>query len=303
MHWRENLTLNEFRNAMGVEYESHRKTRFRRLPICLLVICLVVSPIALILLSISFATEYWLVITVDRNQLTRYQLHITSDLTDIELSRIAHSRAVGIFWECYYTNATKFLEKAPGSRNRCFQVTYHVPEHKKDRAFSFQYWQRLQLKRTHLASMAMALISCFVGFVLGILMWNCNSYRLAITASFFMVITGFLISLGMAVFHAVEFIETNTIKDPDERLFRKYWPLYIKHASVRSYGWSYMLGWTSMALSAIPATLYGLIAFHLKGDEYHDISGDRTTLSEYMGSVSTISRPIFSRKLSKYHHP
>lgn len=287
---------------MGVDSEIHRATRYRRVPICFLVISLIISPIALVLLSISFATEYWLVITVDREQLTRYQLLITSDVNNIELSRLGHSRAIGIFWECYYTNETKFLEKVTGNQNRCFQVTYQLPEHKSDRPFSFQYWQRLQLKRTHLASMTVALVSCFVSFVLGILMWNWGSYRLAITASLFMVITGFMISLGMAVFHAVEFIEMNTIKDPDEKLFRKYWPLFIKHASVRSYGWSYMLGWVAMALSAIPSTLYGLIAFQLKGDEYHDISGDRTMLSEYMGSVSTISRPVFPRKPSKYHH-
>lgn len=66
-----------------------------------LVLATCFGPIAIALLAVSFASDYWIEYTVNRNMLT-------NDLkTDAGKARYTFTRNRGIFRECYYGNDTE----------------------------------------------------------------------------------------------------------------------------------------------------------------------------------------------------
>ncbi|XP_014771112.1 uncharacterized protein LOC106869761 [Octopus bimaculoides] len=137
----------------------HRKSPSR---ICHFVTCFLLIPIIIILLGVSLATDNWILTTVDRDLFSLEQLKTTSDPENYEHSRIAYNRKIGIFRECYLGKFPAFLRSKSGS---CHSINYTVPEEKQ---LTLELWQHLQLKRTQLACMILALFFCSVTFTFAV---------------------------------------------------------------------------------------------------------------------------------------
>ncbi|CAI9727597.1 Hypothetical predicted protein [Octopus vulgaris] len=151
--------------------------------------------------------------------------------------------------------------------------------------------------------MILALFFCSVVFIFGVCVWKYEHHCIGIFACIFIVFTAFMICLAMTAFHAMEFIETNTVKEAGGMYYQKNWPLYIKHASTRSYGVCYAMTWTAMALCLIPAFLFGLVSFQFKAEHYNRLRDNydyhqTSDISTIMKSSTNYSPVTFGSSLS-----
>ncbi|XP_029641319.2 uncharacterized protein LOC115216260 [Octopus sinensis] len=125
--------------------------------------------------------------------------------------------------------------------------------------------------RTHLAFLAIGLVTYLAAFISGIAVCCSRASKWALLSTVFTYTTAFCVSLAMASFHGVEYLERNKIKDTiGNIIFRKEWPRDLIDATSRSYGYSYALGWVSMILSCITGTFYAFAAWYLKGERYDE---------------------------------
>lgn len=72
---------------------------------CMLVSAIILGPIVMVLLAISFATDHWMEFDVDTEDLSVAVRN--TRVTNVLMARYTHSRNRGIFRECYPGNDTQ----------------------------------------------------------------------------------------------------------------------------------------------------------------------------------------------------
>lgn len=237
----------------------------------MLVLATILGPIVVVFLSVSFATDHWLKFEVDRKKYATEDITShTKSKTDIALARIAHTRNRGIFRECYPTNDTEFLARAPNVVDSyCFNIQYDIPE-KTNLDYSTDYIARIHLMRCHLAFFIVAIVVFLLAYIFGLVLCCWRQSKWAYIAGLCAYIAAFSTAAAIAFFHGAEYLERNKINDAGQIYFYNQWPGAIQRNTERYYGWSYALGWTGMVLAAFTATFYSLAGCYIGGERYED---------------------------------
>ncbi|KAK6187339.1 hypothetical protein SNE40_005395 [Patella caerulea] len=232
----------------------------------LIVLATILGPITLIFLAVSFGTDNWLIYNVDSTKLTAAEKGERN--TDQAKARYYHTRARGLFRECYPGNDTQFLDTAQNKVDGyCFNVVYELPENTAISA-SENYIARIHLLRSFLAFYIIALVFFILAYIFGLVLCCWRVSRWAYTAGLCAYIAAFSTAAAIAFFHGAEYLERNKIEGRPE--FYQSWTSTLKDATTRSYGWSYALGWVGMILAAFTATFYSLAGCYITSDRYED---------------------------------
>ncbi|XP_071131475.1 uncharacterized protein [Mytilus edulis] len=228
-----------------------------------LVLATCLGPVAIALLAVSFATDYWIEFTVDRNRLG------ASLKTDATRARYTFTRNRGIFRECYYGNDTDLIfRNADGIvDSNCFHISYKFPE-TTNVDYSADFSTRIHLMRCHMAFFIMALVFFLISYVFGAVVCCWRRSKWAYCAGFCAYFSAFCTAAAIAFFHGAEYLERNKIRD--EPQFYQAWDPSIKTATVRDYRWSYILGWVGMGVAALTATLYAVAGCYIGSERYED---------------------------------
>ncbi|XP_052826755.1 uncharacterized protein LOC106869762 [Octopus bimaculoides] len=133
----------------------------------------------------------------------------------------------------------------------CLEISFNVPELQQER-YSLEYNQRIHLMRTHLAFLTIGLITYLAAFISGIAVCCSRASKWALLSTVFTYTTAFCVSLAMASFHGVEYLERNRIDDTiGNIIFRKQWPRVSKQRE--AYIHTYMM---LMVVSRGPMVLH-----------------------------------------------
>ncbi|XP_013418772.1 uncharacterized protein LOC106179605 [Lingula anatina] len=220
--------------------------------------------VSLFFVALSFSTDNWLQYTVDRSALAQS----TSSQVISEKNRLPwyHSRHRGLFRTCYEGNETTFLETEPYNSQRidrnCLYLNYDIPEPDNFNLKSSDYRLRIHLMRCHVGFLITALFFLLIGCVVGA--FGCWKAKATTSryAAVVVFIGAFFTAAGMAFFHGAEYIERNKVRE--DNTFPLNWHSDLFTNTVRSYGWSYILGWVGMAIGAISAILYLIASWLIK---------------------------------------
>lgn len=115
--------------------------------------------ISLAFIAISFATDEWVVVTVNRNAAA-----LPTD------KGIFFSRTKGLFRTCYKGNETKFLDSEPNvlDGNCLTNKGYELTRDPLTINYGSDYEIRIHLLRSHFAFMVLAMFILVVGAIAGI---------------------------------------------------------------------------------------------------------------------------------------
>lgn len=242
---------------------------------CSLVTATILGPIVMILLAVSFATDYWLEFDVKRERFATATRNLWT--SDVLAARYTHSRHRGLFRECYPGNDTAFLENRPATAedvidNHCFNVHYDIPEEWSDQSWTDDFTARIHLMRCWLAFFIIALVVFLTAYIFGLVLCCWRQSKWAYIAGLCAYIAAFSVAASIAFFHGAEYLERNKIaqRDPYMGLFYLSWSTEIVNATSRDYGYSYIIGWVGMVLAALTATFYSIAGCYIGKERYED---------------------------------
>uniref|UniRef100_A0A0B7BIN7 Uncharacterized protein n=1 Tax=Arion vulgaris TaxID=1028688 RepID=A0A0B7BIN7_9EUPU len=236
----------------------------------LIVIAMILGPITIIFMSVSFGTNHWLEFQVDTRS---FDVNVKTTISNNEqFARYYLSRDRGLFRECYPNNNLDFLQYAKVVvEGSCFDLSYDGPSN--SNLYSGSYMSRLHLNRCFLAFFIIAIIVFLVAYLFGLILCCMRISRWAYIAGLCAYTAAFSLAAAIAFFHGAEYIERNKLnggETSNEREFYPSWPLFLQTNTSRSYGWSYALAWVGMILASLTATFYSLAGCYLNSEYYDD---------------------------------
>jgi len=240
------------------------------------VVTLCVAAIATLLalgfVGVSFATDNWKHISVNRNKLAQIVKEQNSTKLNDEFAQDYRyfDRVEGIFRVCFpmaekpqRMNDDIYL--SPVVQEWCANIDYEMilnhgflPDKLTSNG---KVW--INLARATIASFvvyfALMALACWVGLA-GC--WGMSSSKLRATS----ILTAFAFifaTSGMGLFHATNFYERNMVMD--ERLeFFQTWSEMLQESTTFNLGWSYIIAWFGIILTLIAALLYGSSGMAIK---------------------------------------
>jgi len=234
----------------------------------------VATAIALLLVAVSFSTDQWIVDVVNRDQIRKSAVGDAALNTSLYKYPYYHTRHTGLFRTCFPGTDNKFLDQYSASQivdGNCLYVDYEIPEKQASLQYSSDYWARIHLMRAQFAFFVVALLFLVIACISGAVgCWRLSSTVVKVTG-LIAFIAAFFTAAGMAFFHGAEYLERNKIKTNTGEFYPE-WPKVLSQNTVRSYGWSYILGWIGMVFAAIAAILFLVAGYsiqnkHRKGQE------------------------------------
>ncbi|OWF56522.1 uncharacterized protein LOC110446643 [Mizuhopecten yessoensis] len=229
----------------------------------------IMLPIVIVFMAVSFATDYWLVYTVDRTILRASDNALyTSSATNLADGKYSHTRRNGLFRTCYPGNDTQFLDGAANLLDQhCFHLSYDMPQ--STSSYTENYITRIHLIRCWLAFFILALVAFLTAFVFGLILICVirHKARWAYFASLFSFIAAFSCAASIAFFHGAEYMEKNKISDASAH-FPFTWTAPLTNATARSYGYSYILGWVGAVMAGLTASFYAIAGCHFDDSSY-----------------------------------
>jgi len=218
------------------------------------------NALALLFLSIAFATDHWIDYAVDRTTLKAQNSFAEKLCCD----PLYFDRYRGLFRTCFPGTETYFFENSTVLESlglegkvidgRCLkQEGYELVQSPHTVAFGKDYSARKHLMRAHVgfsaASLLFLLISISIS-AMGCWTLNENIMRYSGLMAF---LGGFCAAGGMACFHGYDYLEKEKI---DREEFRKHWmntAPFDQGLANYSYGYSYMVCWVGVSLGLIAA--------------------------------------------------
>lgn len=217
----------------------------------------IVSVFCVACLSISFSTDNWYEIRVDRNATAS---HLTSQGESIppefETDIRFYSRDEGLFRICFLDKKPKSVETyVSPTQTECINVNYYIPEDAVSDKFSDQRWERLQMGRAVIASFAAAFFLLFLSFFTGIAGCWKRSHANLIATGVLQLLASLFAAGAMGLWHAVLFYEQHKLKD---EMSYSAWPEVLKEPGVTEFffGWSYILSWIGTGLCLFSSIIF-----------------------------------------------
>ncbi|KAL4239429.1 hypothetical protein ACF0H5_000244 [Mactra antiquata] len=252
---------------------------------CMLVSAVILGPIVMVLLAVSFATDHWLEFDVDVDDLSTTVRNRRDN--EVLIARYTHSRNRGIFRECYPGNDTKFLENLQSYDGdvydrHCFRIYFEIPN-ERGQDWSDDFIARIHLVRCWLAFFVIALAVFLCAYVFGLLVCCWRQSKWAYIAGLCAYIAAFSTAAAIAFFHGAEYLERNKITQEDPRMGKFYiaWDATTQNATTRTYGYSYIVGWIGMGLGAIAATMYCIAGCQIGAEDLKDKQTQKATDRSY----------------------
>lgn len=242
----------------------------------MLVSAIILGPIVMVLLAVSFATDHWLEFDVDTEDLSVAVRNARE--SSVLMARYTHSRNRGIFRECYPGNDTQFLENIGNYDGdvydkHCFRIYFTIPDEVAGQGdWSDDYLARIHLIRCWLAFYILALVVFLAAYVFGLLICCWRQSRWAYIAGLCAYIAAFSTAAAIAFFHGAEYLERNKITQEDPYMGKFYiaWDSQTQKATDRTYGYSYIIGWIAMVFAAFTATFYSVAGCYIGGERYSE---------------------------------
>lgn len=253
----------------------------------MLVSATILGPIVLVLMAVSFATDFWLEFDVNRNQLSTTTR--TASTANHIMARYTHTRNRGLFRECYPGNDTLFLENRGPNEEEvidryCFWVRYEIPEEGSNGDWETDFLSRIHLMRCWLAFFILAMVIFLVAYIFGLVLCCWRQSKWAYVAGLCAYIGAFATAASIAFFHGAEYLERNKITqmDPYQGFFYLKWTAEVQAATDRSYGYSYIIGWIAMVFAALTATFYSVAGCYIGSERYEKDYSEKGRSREYL---------------------
>eukprot|EP00096_Caligus_rogercresseyi_P013619 TRINITY_DN624_c0_g1_i1.p1 TRINITY_DN624_c0_g1~~TRINITY_DN624_c0_g1_i1.p1 ORF type:complete len:296 (+),score=43.24 TRINITY_DN624_c0_g1_i1:234-1121(+) len=225
------------------------------------------------LLALTFSTDNWQVIKVDRDAIwTHNQQNPVEDITNkFNSSPLFYTRSRGLFRECFDKKDEAPVIELYSSpvETWCHNINYYFPDEKGEtKNFSWDNMTRIHMGRAMIALFIVSFFFIGVSSTTGIVgCWRASPSN--ITASAVMMLVACLFAAGgMGLWHSVEHYEKMKITDrSDTELFVKTWPQVLIDNTEFKYDWSYILCWIGIGLALVSSILFSLAAVCLKNDK------------------------------------
>lgn len=244
----------------------------RRAPggvIVVLGIAIFLAICALAMLAVSFATNHWVEVDVDRTQ-----IDALGELDDSKRYQLPYyfSRDRGLFRTCYEPSGdAKFLDSAKDvvDGNCQLEQGYELKNNPDTDAWGSDYDTRKHLLRCHCFFFILALLLLIAACIAGLVgCWNVR-VRLYLAAGVCCLAAALFTIGGMAIFHVYWKMENDDITI-EAAGFPAYWDQDATHNvlqnfSSTTFGYSYYLGWISMALAIVAMVMFIGASWALKG--------------------------------------
>jgi len=231
------------------------------------------SLVSVALLAISFSTDNWITISVNREKIQ----DLDEDgkfADDLLKSPLYFTRTRGLFRECFPGEKDK---NAPQDglvdlymspvETYCRNIDYFIPENGRTKNLSSEEMVRIHMGRAMIAMFIVGFFFIAVSFIAGVRgCWKTSPTD--ITASAVLILIACLFSAaGMGFWHGVEHWEMNKINtETKTELFVKSWPQELRNNSEFKYDWSYIVAWIGVGLSLMSAILLSLAAVCIRTD-------------------------------------
>jgi len=237
------------------------------------------SLVSVTLLAISFSTDNWMKIKVDRDHIR--SLREFAGLDEVDESPLYFTRTRGLFRECFPGEKTEDPETsaAPiGDKyidlymspvdTYCRNLDYYIPEEGRTKNLKADDMARIHMARAMIAMFIVSFFFVFVSFTAGVRgCWKTSPTDITASAVL-MLIACLFAAAGMGLWHGVEHWEMNKIKtDTHTELFVNSWPEALKEATEFSYDWSYIVAWIGVGMSLLSAILFSLAAVCIRTDK------------------------------------
>lgn len=219
------------------------------------------TALALLGVALSFATDHWKELIVNRDAIKAKATTGSQLERDLLTNDLYFTSYRGLFRTCYPGNETAWLDDRPNKVDgSCLsEQGYEIPNRNPNTVgWGAEYNIRIHLLRAHFAFFCLALLFLLVGCILGAIgCWSLGP-RVTRTAGLIVFFGAFFVAAGMAVFHGYEYLEKNDIRQSP---FPAKWYMderynVLKSNSSYQYGYSYILGWVGMGVAALGAIMY-----------------------------------------------
>jgi len=212
---------------------------------------------AMALLAMSLVTNHWQEITVDRRTLEGWP-SLEQNL-DYDLSYVSRDR--GIFKICIPGKDTAFFDIAESQGYEIVDGTcvldpgIYLPTVDERKDWGTENEAREHLIRFHMALFCISLLLLLLAVSFGGLSCLHVTPNHMTMAGVVALIAAFSTFGGMGVFHGYTYLEDNKINKP---VFKHFWGNITPLASYTTvdFGYSYILGWVSGAVSMLTAIVY-----------------------------------------------
>lgn len=232
------------------------------------------SLVAAALLAISFSTDNWRVITINRDAIKQ---SATQDILDkFDTSPLYFTRTRGLFRECFPGEKTNApidgvivdLYMSP-VETWCHNLNYYIPDDAQEtKDFKEENMARIHMGRSMIALFIAGFFCMFIAFTTGVVgCWKTAPGH--IVSSAIMMLLACLLSAGaMGLYHGVEHYEKLKINESsDVELFKSSWSKLLTDNFETRYDWSYIVAWVGVGMCLGSSILFSMSALCIKSDK------------------------------------
>lgn len=254
-------------------------------PTVMLALSTMFTLLAVALVAVSFATDHWQNIIVNRSEIKKTA--VTEAVYNT--NPLYFTRYRGLFRTCYPGNETTWLDTAEHRVDGwCIsEQGYQLDRDPDTLSYGTHYDMRIQLLRSHFGLLVVSMLMLLLAAILtGIGCWTLRPGTVK-AAGVVVAIGAFFAAGGVAFFHGYEYLENNKIDTPAAlfNAFLKDSPAYsdLWDNMRTEYGYSYYLAWVGVASAFIAAILSLCTGFTIsqakRDEERKALAKDNYTLS------------------------
>lgn len=208
----------------------------------------IATVLATALLAISFATDNWKEIHVERKRL----LTVFSGKSEVNTSEIYFDRFIGLWRVCFPTEIPAGYDYYHSPTDTyCGNIVYprDLSEMQPDEV------TRAHMMRTTVGFYIAAFVLFFLSFYSGVAGCWRRSPGYCMATGLLIMFGGLLCAGGIGLWHGVEYLESERLTNAP---FYRSWNSVLRNSTTINYGWSYVVSWIGVG-SAILAAFFIMI--------------------------------------------